>query len=132
VRVLMNDYWCCARSYRGDFVVVTVGPNELRAMDFFDVEEADVPTLRLLDLRTEPMYKYRCVHRKESCRQGGAAGAHVFVLTFARLSARAVRALRTRTVAPGLVGCVAVLVVVVIFRSAAAAGGGGLQVRGRH
>eukprot|EP00750_Incisomonas_marina_P009867 INCI16165.2.p1 GENE.INCI16165.2~~INCI16165.2.p1 ORF type:complete len:545 (-),score=105.61 INCI16165.2:915-2549(-) len=50
-----------ARRYRGDFVVVTVGPNELRAMDFFDVTANELPTMRILDLRAEPMYKYRCV-----------------------------------------------------------------------
>eukprot|EP00750_Incisomonas_marina_P009866 INCI16165.1.p1 GENE.INCI16165.1~~INCI16165.1.p1 ORF type:complete len:511 (-),score=101.83 INCI16165.1:915-2447(-) len=48
-----------ARRYRGDFVVVTVGPNELRAMDFFDVTANELPTMRILDLRAEPMYKYR-------------------------------------------------------------------------
>ena len=48
-----------AVKYRGDFVVVTVPPNEFRAMDFFDVDVSNLPTMRLLDLHTEPMYKYR-------------------------------------------------------------------------
>ena len=48
-----------AQTYRGEYVVVTISPKEFRAMDFFDVTVDDAPTLRLVDLRHEPMYKYK-------------------------------------------------------------------------
>jgi len=62
-----------AVKYRGDFVVVTVSPNEFRALDFFEVAPAELPAMRLLDLRTEPMYKYKFVSSTpclEQCETG--------------------------------------------------------------